>query len=153
MSFEVVHGDITQMQVDAIVNAANTQLLAGGGVCGAIFKAAGYKQLQEACNKLSPIKTGEAVTTPAFKLKAKIIIHTAGAIWNGGNSNEQQLLENCYTNSLILATQNKCKSIAFPLISSGIYGVPKDIALNAAKTAINRYLESNDLQVYLVLFP
>ena len=152
MSFEIVHGDITKIKVDAIVNAANTQLLAGGGVCGAIFRAAGYSELQAACDKVSPIQTGGAVETPAFKLNAKIIIHTAGPIWQGGNKNERQLLENCYTNSLKIAVKNNCKSIAFPLISSGIYGVPYEVALNAAKTSIEKFLEVNDLQVYLVLF-
>ena len=152
MSFEIVHGDITKMQVDAIVNAANTQLLAGGGVCGAIFRAAGYSELQIACDKVSPIETGGAVATPAFKLKAKIIIHTAGPVWQGGNKNEAMLLKNCYTNSLKIAVQNNCKSIAFPLISSGIYGVPKDIAMYSAKTAIEDFLQDTDLKVYLVLF-
>ena len=152
MSFEIVHGDITKMKVDAIVNAANTQLLAGGGVCGAIFKAAGYNQLQTACNKISPIKTGEAVATSAFNLNAKIIIHTAGPIWNGGNNNEFELLKNCYANSLKIAVENNCQSVAFPLISSGIYGVPKDIALDAAKTSIENFLQTSDLKIYLVLF-
>ena len=152
MSFEIVHGDITKMKVDAIVNAANTQLLSGGGVCGAIFRAAGHRELQTACDKLAPIKTGEAVATPAFKLNAKIIIHTAGPIWQGGNKNERQLLENCYTNSLKVAIQNNCNTIAFPLISSGIYGVPKDIALESAKSAIENFLEVSNIKVYLVIF-
>ncbi|MBR2179323.1 MAG: macro domain-containing protein [Selenomonadaceae bacterium] len=152
MSFEIVHGDITKMKVDAIVNAANTQLLAGGGVCGAIFRAAGYSELQAACDKVSPIKTGGAVSTPAFKLNAKIIIHTAGPIWHGGNQNETELLKDCYTNSLKIAVENDCKSIAFPLISSGIYGVPKDIAMTSAKIAIDDFLKTADLKVYLVLF-
>ena len=152
MSFEIVNGDITKMSVDAIVNAANTQLLAGGGVCGAIFRAAGHSELQAACDKVAPIQTGGAVATPAFKLNAKIIIHTAGPVWSGGNKNERQLLENCYTNSLRIAVENNCKSIAFPLISSGIYGVPKDVALDAAKTAIENFLKTSTLQVYLVLF-
>ena len=152
MSFEIVHGDITKMKVEAIVNAANTQLLAGGGVCGAIFRAAGYSELQAACDKVSPIKTGEAVASPAFKINSKIIIHTAGPIWQGGNQNETELLENCYTNSLKVAVENDCKSIAFPLISSGIYGVPKDIAMTSAKTAIENFLKTSDIKVYLVLF-
>ena len=152
MSFEIVNGDITKMKVDAIVNAANVHLLAGAGVCGAIFKAAGYTELQAACDKVSPIQTGEAVATPAFKLNAKIIIHTAGPIWQGGNNKERQLLENCYINSLKVAVENDCKSIAFPLISSGIYGVPRDVAMDSAKTAIENFLKNNDLQVFLVLF-
>lgn len=152
MSFKAINGDITKMKVDAIVNAANTHLLAGGGVCGAIFRAAGHSQLQAACDKVSPIETGGAVATPAFKLNAKIIIHTAGPVWNGGNNNEFEKLKNCYTNSLKVAVDNNCKSIAFPLISSGIYGVPKDVAMEAAKMAIETFLEDNDLEVYLVLF-
>lgn len=152
MSFEIVNGDITKMKVDAIVNAANTQLLAGAGVCGAIFNAAGHSELQAACNKVSPIVTGGAVATPAFKLNAKIIIHTAGPIWHGGTHKEFELLKNCYTNSLKIAVNNDCKSIAFPLISSGIYGVPKDIAMEAAKTAIEEFLKTADIQVYLLLF-
>ncbi|MBR1397215.1 MAG: macro domain-containing protein [Selenomonadaceae bacterium] len=152
MSFKVINGDITKMKVDAIVNAANTHLLAGGGVCGAIFRAAGHSQLQAACDKVSPIETGGAVATPAFKLNAKIIIHTAGPVWNGGNNNEFEKLKNCYTNSLKVAVDNNCKSIAFPLISSGIYGVPKDVAMEAAKTAIETFLKDDDLEVYLVLF-
>jgi len=152
MSFEIINGDITEMQVDAIVNAANTQLLAGGGVCGAIFRKAGYNELQNACDKVAPIKTGEAVQTPAFKLNAKIIIHTAGPIWSGGNQGEFELLKNCYLNSLKCAKENNCKSIAFPLISSGIYGVPKEIAMDAAKTAIEEFLKTEDMKVYLVLF-
>ena len=140
------------MKVDAIVKAANTQLLAGGGVCGAIFRSAGSSELQAACDKVSPIKTGEAVATPAFKLNSKMIIHTAGPVWNGGSKNEIELLKNCYTNSLKIAVENDCKSIAFPLISSGIYGVPKDIAMDSAKTAIKNFLQTADIEVYLVLF-
>ncbi len=152
MSFEIINGDITKMKVDAIVNAANTQLLAGGGVCGAIFRAAGHYELQAACDKLSPIQTGFAVATPAFKLNAKIIIHTAGPIWRGGNYNEFELLRHCYENSLKIAVENDCESIAFPLISSGIYGVPKNIAMDAAKISIENFLKSSEMKIYLVLF-
>ena len=152
MSFEIISGDITKMKVDAIVNAANTQLLAGGGVCGAIFRAAGHYELQAACDKVSPIMTGGAVATPAFKLNAKIIIHTAGPVWSGGNRNEAELLKACYTNSLKIAVENNCESIAFPLISSGIYGVPKNVAMDAAQTAIEEFLKTSDIKVYLVLF-
>ena len=153
MPFEIIRGDITRLKVDAIVNAANTQLLAGGGVCGAIFRAAGHRQLQEACDRVSPIRTGEAVATPAFNLDAKIIIHTAGPIWQGGGSNEVELLKNCYTNSLTLAKKQGYRSIAFPLISSGIYGVPHDVAMDCARTAIEEFLSTDDtLTVQLVLF-
>ena len=153
MAFEIINGDITQQKVDAIVNAANTQLLAGGGVCGAIFRAAGYDQLQAACNRVAPIRTGEAVSTPAFNLDAKIIIHTAGPIWRGGSENEVELLKSCYTNSLALAREQGCRSIAFPLISSGIYGVPFDVAMDCARSAIETFLSADDsLMVYLVLY-
>ena len=153
MAFEIIHGDITKLKVDAIVNAANTQLLAGGGVCGAIFRAAGRKKLQEACDRVAPIRTGEAVSTPAFDLDAKIIIHTAGPIWRGGASNEVELLKNCYTNSLALAKSEGCRSIAFPLISSGIYGVPREVAMECARSAIEKFLAADDsLTIYLVLF-
>lgn len=153
MPFETVTGDITRMKVDAIVNAANTGLRAGGGVCGAIFRAAGRKKLQEACDRVAPIRTGEAVATPAFDLDAKIIIHTAGPVWSGGGSNERELLKNCYANSLRIAKENDCKTIAFPLISSGIYGVPKEVALECARSSIENFLSTDDsLTVYLVLF-
>ena len=153
MSFEIIHGDITRLKVDAIVNAANTQLLEGGGVCGAIFRAAGSAKLRAACNRVAPIRTGEAVSTAAFDLDAKIIIHTAGPIWRGGSDGEVALLWNCYTNSLKLAREKGCKSIAFPLISSGIYGVPHEIALDCARTAIENFLSTDDsMTVYLVLF-
>lgn len=152
MPLELIRNDITKMKVDAIVNAANTALQRGGGVCGAIFSAAGAAELQAACNKIGGCKVGEAVITPGFNLPAKYIIHTVGPIWQGGHANEAQLLHNCYINSLNLALENKCDSIAFPLISSGIYGYPKDQALHIAVSAISEFLLSNEANVYLVLF-
>ena len=152
MPFIIVRNDITKMKVDAIVNAANTQLQMGGGVCGAIFEAAGAKQLQAACDKLAPINTGEAVITPGFNLPAKYIIHTAGPVYHDGKYGEEKQLRDCYINSLKLAAENKCESIAFPLISSGIYGYPKDEALQVASSAIRDFLDENDLAVYLVVF-
>jgi len=140
------------MNVDAIVNAANTELKMGGGVCGAIFRAAGASQLQTACDKLAPIKTGEAVITPGFNLSAKYVIHTAGPVYRGGQYGEREQLRNCYLNSLKLAVENNCKSIAFPLISSGIYGYPKEEALKTAVSAIQDFLKENDIDVYLALF-
>ena len=123
MSFSIVRQDITKMHVDAIVNAANTELLMGGGVCGAIFSAAGADQMQEACDRVAPIRTGEAAVTPAFRLPAKYVIHAAGPVYDGRHPNEcERLLRSAYTESLKLAEQKKCGSIAFPLISSGIYG-------------------------------
>jgi len=154
MPFAIIRNDITKLRVDAIVNAANTSLRMGGGVCGAIFSAAGADKLQKACNNLAPIKTGEAVITNGFNLPAKYIIHTAGPIYNDGRHGEEALLRACYINSLNLALKNKCKSIAFPLISSGIYGYPKADALRIAVNAIREFIGSDkhDTDVSLVVF-
>ena len=149
MTLKFLNADITTLKVDAIVNAANTNLLAGGGVCGAIFRAAGYRELQAACNKLAPIQTGEAVITPGFNLPAKFIIHTAGPIYQGGQFGEENLLRNCYANSLKLAAEKNLKSIAFPLISSGIYGYPPADALKVAVSAIKDF--NGDIEVILTL--
>lgn len=152
MPFLIIKEDITTLDVDVIVNAANTGLYAGGGVCGAIFKAAGYQQLKEACDKLSPISTGEAVITPGFHLPAKYIIHTAGPIYQGGMNHEDKLLKACYQNSLQLAYDQGLESIAFPLISSGIYGYPKEEAYQIAKNTIVEFLQNHEMMVYLCLF-
>ncbi|MDR3165819.1 MAG: macro domain-containing protein [Synergistaceae bacterium] len=152
MPFEIVREDITKMNVDAIVNAANTSLLMGGGVCGAIFAAAGASELQNACGKLAPVETGEAVITPGFNLPAKFIIHTPGPVWSGGSSGEEKLLRSCYLNSLRLAEENGVESVAFPLISSGIYGYPKKDALKAATRAITDFITEYDMNVYLAVF-
>ncbi len=152
MPFFKIQGDITKMETDAIVNAANTQLRMGGGVCGAIFRAAGAAKLQAACDALAPIQTGEAVITDGFDLPAKYIIHTAGPIYQDGNHGEEALLRACYINSLELAKQNDCASVAFPLISGGIYGYPKEEALRVAEEAIGDFLAKNEMDVYLVLF-
>ena len=153
MPFTIVRQDITKMQVDAIVNAANTDLAMGGGVCGTIFNAAGSAKLQEACDKVSPIKTGGAAITSGFKLPAKYVIHAAGPIYHQWNAEDnEKLLRSAYTESLKLAADNGCGSIAFPLISSGIYGYPKEEALQVAVTAIKDFLAENDMDVYLVIF-
>jgi len=152
MPLNIIRNDITKMQVNAIVNAANTDLLAGGGVCGAIFDAAGADRLQKACDELAPIKTGEAVLTKGFGLLAKFIIHTAGPVYQGGDNNEEELLRSCYISSLDLAKEHRCESIAFPLISSGIYGYPKDEAITVATSAIGEWLMKNDMDVSLVVF-
>lgn len=153
MPFTIIRQDITKIQVDAIVNAANTELAMGGGVCGAIFKAAGADKLQKACDKLSPIKTGAVVITPGFDLPAKYVIHAAGPVYSRWNPAESEhLLKSAYTESLKLALANKCESIAFPLISSGVYGYPKDEALTVAVTAIKSFLTGHDMDVYLVIF-
>jgi O-acetyl-ADP-ribose deacetylase (regulator of RNase III)/transcriptional regulator with XRE-family HTH domain len=153
MPFTIVRQDITKMQVDAIVNAANTDLQMGGGVCGAIFKAAGAAQLQAACDKLAPIKTGEAVITSGFDLPAKFVIHAAGPVYRYQNAEQsEKLLRSAYMESLRLAIENNCESIAFPLISSGIYGYPKDEALQVATAAIQDFLINNDIDITLVVF-
>lgn len=153
MPFTIVRQDITKLKVDAIVNAANTDLAMGGGVCGAIFKAAGALELQAACDKLAPIKTGEAVITLGFGLRAKFIIHASGPVYSQRNKEQnEQLLRAAYTNSLKRAVENNCISIAFPLISSGIYGYPKDEALQVATSAIQDFLKDYDLEVTLVVF-
>jgi len=152
MPFSIIHNDITKLSVDAIVNAANTELLMGGGVCGAIFRAAGAEQLQAACSKYAPIKTGEAVITLGFDLSAKYIVHTAGPVYQDGKHGEEELLRSCYVNSLDVAFNHDCKSIAFPLISSGIYGYPKEEAQAVATSAICGWLDNHDMDVSLVLF-
>lgn len=153
MSLTVIKGDITNIKVHAIVNAANNELKMGAGVCGAIFKKAGINDMKNACDKLSPIKTGEAVITPGFNLKANYVIHAVGPIYKNYTENEsKRLLENAYRNSLIIAKENKLKSIAFPIISSGIYGYPKDEAFEVAKKTIEEFIIENEIDVYLVVF-
>lgn len=154
MPFTIVRQDIIKMDVDAIVNAANTDLQMGGGVCGAIFRAAGAAELQAACDKVAPIKTGGAAITPGFALKAKYIIHAAGPIYHHwSKAQAEQYLRSAYTESLRLAAENGCESIAFPLISSGIYGYPKAEALQVATQAIAGYLAAHDdIHVYLAVF-
>lgn len=152
MPLEIIRNDITKMDVDVIVNAANTALLVGGGVCGAIFQAAGVEELQSACDKIGFCDTGQSVMTDGFQLQAKKIIHTVGPIWKDGGHNEEALLSACYTNSLTLAASHNYDSIAFPLISTGIYGYPKGEALQVAISAISSFLVENEMQVYLVVF-
>jgi len=131
MDMDAMKGDITKLAVDAIVNAANSSLLGGGGVDGAIHRAAGPDLVAE-CRLLHGCKTGEAKITSGYRLPATYVIHTVGPVWNGGSSNEAELLGNCYVNSLRLATQHDVKTIAFPCISTGIYGFPKQLAAEIA---------------------
>lgn len=152
MPFQIVHNDITKMNTDAIVNAANSKLLMGSGVCGAIFKAAGPKELQDECNKIGACAVGEAVITKGYNLKSKYVIHTVGPIWRGGSLDEAKYLKSAYESSLKLAKDNNLNSIAFPLISSGIYGYPKEEALEIAVKAIKEFLLNNDMDIYLVVF-
>jgi len=152
MPLNVICNDITKMQVDVIVNAANTELRAGGGVCGAIFSAAGASLLQEACDMLAPVETGNAVITEGYCLTAKYVIHAVGPVYIDGMHGEEELLRSCYANALDLAKKHSCESIAFPLISSGIYGYPKDEALSVATGTIGDWLMRNDIDVYLVIF-
>lgn len=143
--------DITELDVDAIVNAANSGLQQGGGVCGAIFKKAGAENLTKACSKIGGCKTGSAAITPGFDLKADYIIHAVGPIWQGGNDNEEELLYSAYTKSLNLAKENDCRSIAFPLISSGIYGYPKNKAWKRAVQACRDFINENeDYKIHII---
>lgn len=152
MPLEIIRNDITKVKADAIVNAANSKLQMGGGVCGAIFNAAGAAQLQEECSEIGHCAVGEAVSTNAFKLQADYIIHAVGPVWKGGSHGEEKLLRSSYKNSLELALSNGCQSIAFPLISSGIYGYPKEQALQIAISEIHSFLLEYEMLVYIVVF-
>lgn len=149
---ELTKGDITTLEVDAIVNAANISLLGGGGVDGAIHRKAG-PQLLEECRQLNGCKTGEAKITKGYNLPARFVIHTVGPVWRGGNNNEELLLANCYRNSLKLAIDFNLKSVAFPNISTGVYGFPKDLAATIAICEVNKFLNSQPfLDIYFVAF-
>jgi O-acetyl-ADP-ribose deacetylase (regulator of RNase III) len=159
ISLTVVRGDITKLDVDAIVNAANTGLLGGGGVDGAIHRAAG-PDLLAACRSIPEVRpgvrcpTGEARLTPGFRLKARYVIHAVGPIWNGGEFHEPELLASCYRSSLILARAHGLRSIAFPAISCGIYGYPLDLAAMIAVREVRGFLDSaaTPTEVMLVAF-
>ncbi|MBW4448274.1 MAG: O-acetyl-ADP-ribose deacetylase [Spirirestis rafaelensis WJT71-NPBG6] len=147
---EVVQGDITQLKVDAIVNAANTSLLGGGGVDGAIHRAAGRELLEE-CRKLNGCETGEAKITKGYNLPAKWVIHTVGPVWESGNHGEDELLASCYRQSLALAEEYKIETIAFPAISTGVYRFPIERASKIALSEVNKFLQS-DRSIKQVIF-
>jgi O-acetyl-ADP-ribose deacetylase (regulator of RNase III) len=153
MPLNFIIEDIVTLKVDAIVNAANHQLAMGGGVCGAIFRAADPLRLQSECRRIGACETGEAVITGGCNLPAKKIIHTVGPVWQGGQSGEPEALAGCYSNSLALATKHGLRTVAFPLISSGVFGYPRYQAAMVAVEAISRYLTLDpDLKVSLVIF-
>lgn len=153
MSIKILQGDITKLHVDAIVNAANRSLLGGGGVDGCIHRAAGKELLAE-CRTLGGCPTGEAKVTGGYKLPCRYVIHTVGPVWSGGDRDEEKLLTSCYENSLVLAAEKGCSTVAFPLISAGVYGYPKDDAFRVAYDTIGRFLEEkeSDMEVSIVIF-
>ncbi|MDD3350713.1 MAG: O-acetyl-ADP-ribose deacetylase [Eubacteriales bacterium] len=151
MSLTVSRGDITDLKVDAIVNAANESLLGGGGVDGQIHRKAGPELLAE-CRTLHGCKTGEAKITKGYRLPSKYVIHTVGPVWHGGTKGEAELLKNAYVNSLNLAVENSLESIAFPAISTGVYGYPKEEAANIAVQTIRTFLQKHEMEVVLVAF-
>ena len=151
MPLKIIRQDITKIKCDAIVNPTNEDLFPGGGVDLAIHIAAGNKLLQ-ACQALGGLRIGQAKVTPAFDLSARFVIHTVGPLWQGGENGERELLESCYRESLALAKDNGCESVAFPLISSGLYGYPKDRVLRVAMDVIGEFLFENEMTVYLVVF-
>ena len=152
MPFNIIRNDIVRMEVDAIVNAANPELKQGSGVCGRIFAGAGTDEMTAACEAIGGCPTGNAVITPGFKLPARYVIHAVGPVWQGGDHGEEKLLRSAYRSSLELAYDYKLESVAFPLLSSGSFRYPYELALAVALDEINRFLFQSDMQVTLVMF-
>jgi O-acetyl-ADP-ribose deacetylase (regulator of RNase III) len=154
MELTILHADIVTMRTDAVVNAANTALAEGGGVCGAIFAAAGRAQMRAACEALGGCATGDAAVTPGFRLFARYVIHAVGPVWRGGTEGEETLLRSCYRRSLTLARELGLSSVAFPLISAGIYGYPYREALRVAQAEIEAFPTGPEgLKATLALYP
>ena len=151
MPVRIIAGDITHLQVDAIVNAANSTLLGGGGVDGAIHRAAGPELLAE-CRTLGGCNTGEAKITGGYNLPCRHVIHTVGPVWHGGGYGEEEKLVSCYRESMRLARQHGCRSVAFPLISAGVYGYPKEQALRIAQETLKECVGDDEMMVSIVLF-
>ncbi|MBR1408588.1 MAG: macro domain-containing protein [Clostridia bacterium] len=151
MPFQIIRNDITKVKADAIVNTANPMPCIGSGTDSAVYAAAGEAQLLAERKKIGEIAPGEVACTPAFRLQAQYILHTVGPVWMGGNRGEREILRSCYAKSLALAAQLKCESIAFPLIASGVYGFPKDEALNIALSEIGKFLLTGEMKVLLVV--
>lgn len=152
MPLQIIRNDIVNMEVDAVVNTANPEPVVGRGTDSAIYMAAGYDRLLKARQKIGHIEPGEAALTRGYALPARFIIHTVGPVWRGGDFGERNILRKCYRNALELAEWKRCRSVAFPLISSGCYGFPKDEALEIAVDVIRRFLQDSDMEVYLVVF-
>ena len=152
MPFNIIRNDISKVKADAIVNTANANVAVGAGVDQAIYEAAGFDELLAERAKIGPMKPGQAAATPAFALDAKYIIHTVGPAWQGGNYQEREKVASCYRESLRIADELHCESVAFPLISTGTFGFPKDEALRIAVNEISSFLFTHDMTVYMVVY-